>query len=512
MNLRISIRRLAEPVLFSAFCVLVPLVLASADAEPSIESLSLIELPQRVWSESGSVELMLLIDETGGYTRSRILSSTSETLARHLQRILPSWKFSPARQGRMATAGMLLLDVQVDRGFLRLGVESSRLDGFEMPRVRSALAMPVDPSALEIRRSILRLEIDRSGSLIDGEVIEGDTKNGQLWLREAMANYSFIPAQLGRKPTGCNVIVSLEFDDRISPPRLPGRLTMSLPASLEGRSGEATLTMKVDERGKVLDAEINSATDLELALFARKEVLDWTLEPALRSGLPMSARVNIPFIFNGQQLEAGEDRLDGNDSGSGVALLGELEPESPDLVAPRLPRGAQVVLPAELRSRPGEVVLKLEINENGAVSESAIAYASDIELGAFSRDAVAQWRFRPVYRDGRPTAIRASLPLVFNGGDVRSNAELVDRLPVAVSTPKPKFGRRQAREGGYALVLVQIDAAGEVVGAKLKESSRRQLAKPCLTAAMQWRFTPALKDGLPVPASLVIPFVVSTQG
>lgn len=83
-----------------------------------------------------------------------------------------------------------------------------------------------------------------------------------------------------------------------------------------------------------------------------------------------------------------------------------------------------------------------------------------------------------------------------------------DRAPVLVSSPTPRYPGQawRRRESGTVLVRVDVGPDGVPTSTSLVQSSRsRSLDKAALDAVRRWRFEPAMANGRPVVASVVVP-------
>ena len=73
--------------------------------------------------------------------------------------------------------------------------------------------------------------------------------------------------------------------------------------------------------------------------------------------------------------------------------------------------------PADLRAAgtSGLVVLSCAIDDKGVVTETKVAKTTNEAFNQAAIDAVGKWKFRPAQKDGKPVAIRISLPVKFTG-------------------------------------------------------------------------------------------------
>lgn len=80
--------------------------------------------------------------------------------------------------------------------------------------------------------------------------------------------------------------------------------------------------------------------------------------------------------------------------------------------------------------------------------------------------------------------------------------------PIAVIRPPPRYPQEALRRnvGGTVRVQVQVAADGSVDRLELASSSGdRYLDRAALEAVRRWRFQPAVRNGQPVAASVIVP-------
>jgi protein TonB len=82
-----------------------------------------------------------------------------------------------------------------------------------------------------------------------------------------------------------------------------------------------------------------------------------------------------------------------------------------------------------------------------------------------------------------------------------------DQAPVLekwVEPDYPAYAKEHSIAGNVS-VQVTVSAKGKVEDARVLESTDRMFDEPALAAARQFRFKPALKDGQPVRAVVMVP-------
>ncbi|HEY1765105.1 MAG TPA: energy transducer TonB [Opitutaceae bacterium] len=83
-------------------------------------------------------------------------------------------------------------------------------------------------------------------------------------------------------------------------------------------------------------------------------------------------------------------------------------------------------------------------------------------------------------------------------------SEGTDRNPVPLSQAKPFYSAylRHSLIEGEVVVSITVSPHGNVADATIVSSKERLLNKPTLDAIMKWRFSPALKAGVPVSSKV----------
>jgi periplasmic protein TonB len=87
--------------------------------------------------------------------------------------------------------------------------------------------------------------------------------------------------------------------------------------------------------------------------------------------------------------------------------------------------------------------------------------------------------------------------------------------PVPISQPAPRYPNEALRhnDGGTVRVRVTVATDGSVDRLEVAESSgNRYLDRAATEAVRRWRFQPAVRDGQPVVADVVVPIVFNTGG
>ena len=87
--------------------------------------------------------------------------------------------------------------------------------------------------------------------------------------------------------------------------------------------------------------------------------------------------------------------------------------------------------------------------------------------------------------------------------------------PIPVSQPAPRYPQEALRrnDGGTVRVRVTVATDGSVDRLEVEEGSgNRYLDRAAMEAVRRWRFQPAVRDGQPVVADVVVPIVFNPGG
>lgn len=83
------------------------------------------------------------------------------------------------------------------------------------------------------------------------------------------------------------------------------------------------------------------------------------------------------------------------------------------------------------------------------------------------------------------------------------------KAPMALRTVEPQYPVELRRNGttGVVHVIAVIDESGKVQDARAESDSSTAMAGAAVAAFRKWMFKPASRDGVPVAATVMMPFV-----
>jgi TonB family protein len=230
----------------------------------------------------------------------------------------------------------------------------------------------------------------------------------------------------------------------------------------------------------------------------------WTFAPARRGGTSVAAEVRVPFVLQ--------------------------PPMRPEVVAtmspPRVTKQVRPVYPLPMRrsGMRGEVVVSFEVGVDGKVRNAVVQRSNHPSFDEPALVAVRQWQFEPAQRGGTAVATTLSVPVLFQiEGEPGGGAEAVrltggrdqSKLPEELrydTPPKPRAQREPVypypllRTGakGKATVTVLVGPHGKVIDWRVLEASAPEFGLAVGAMAELLEFEPALKNGQPTSAMLMV--------
>src|SRR5262249_23989993 len=178
-------------------------------------------------------------------------------------------------------------------------------------------------------------------------------------------------------------------------------------------------------------------------------------------------------------------------------------------VSPNWPRAAPPLKAGETLS----VTFSFVVTEKGDVTDFEVVEGTDTAspVGMAVLTAYSRWKYSPALKDGVPVRVRVMRRHTFMGADRAATAavpsvvwdgDMADVRPRKLSGSAPVFPLEAPplRPGQRASVTVSfvVDELGDVSDMQLLESAGEALDAAVVTAFKSWKYSPAVKDGLPI--------------
>lgn len=263
--------------------------------------------------------------------------------------------------------------------------------------------------------------------------------------------------------------------------------------------GVVRVKLQVTPRGKVADARIERGLGLGLDQQALKGVKQWVYADAsqtLRQDELIT--LSVPFLLD----PPGTWKVTGS-------VFQIIDPWPAGEI--RWPEFAEYSSPENglCLERKRYVAISLDVGKDGTPQSISIASTGDESAEQAALKAVQAWRFHPATVNGSKRASRGKVLLECGGpaaGDGDDPSSPVLRVGKAVSPPsvifkvEPEYSEeaRQARWQGDVQVSAIVETSGRLSNVRILKPPGLDLDQHVLAALSQWRFKPAVKDGLPV--------------
>jgi TonB family protein len=188
------------------------------------------------------------------------------------------------------------------------------------------------------------------------------------------------------------------------------------------------------------------------------------------------------------------------------------------------------IYPPELKAQRvvGAVQLHGIIDEEGNVRDLVVTSASQEAFGRSALAAVAQWKYRPGTKEGRPRAIRVGFPLEFRltsqelaewegrrdrevlppGPPTLAGDELDEWPALQKEIPLKRIEVLRAnKQMGEAVLQLVVDEQGVPRDVHTLATTHVECAAAAEEAARRWQFKPGRKDGQAVRCTLEVSLV-----
>ncbi len=314
---------------------------------------------------------------------------------------------------------------------------------------------------------------------------------------DAIRQWRFKPAEHNGTPVTASFIQPFTFGQDTfdsatgitARPKTRRQVPPLVPEALKHISGLVTIAVRLDNQGKISGTEVISSSHEELNAVTLSAVQQWEFSPAYINGKAVPSTVYAPFEFIGEPLPKA------NAVKPVLVDNSELKPL----------RQSSPRVPAALATLNGEAEIEFVIDHKGYVAEAKTISSTQPALGELARQAVLNWKFTPLVKNGVAVPVKAVQPFRFGQGNVV--LAQIDRLPEVVNSVNPEVPAALEGTSGFANIIFDLNAKGQITAVEVKECSHEKFRAAVLVAAGQWKFKPALRAGEPVSARVTVPFV-----
>lgn len=195
---------------------------------------------------------------------------------------------------------------------------------------------------------------------------------------------------------------------------------------------------------------------------------------------------------------------------------------NPEIRAPRITQAALAVYPqadATAIEVSGSCMLSMVIGADGIPVNIHVVHSAGETLDAAAIDAIKQSKFEPGILNKQPVPVRVHVRVFFSTDrspaipdllvpKYRSSGDSItyDKPPIPIYRQEAEFSEeaRRKRISGVVLISFLVGTDGLPTDLHVVKSVGAGLDESALNAVSNYRFTPAINDGNPVPAKLTI--------
>lgn len=381
---------------------LVPFAASFAAAATNIVPVTTVvpSVSRSLAEESGAVELLIEVNRYGYVTSAKVKSSTNPDLDASCLAAIRQWRYGQLAESGFANGGTFVQPFHFGGSTFDAEVAITA-----RPKAIERVA-PVVPEAFEnvSGRVTVAVQLDAKGGVVSAEIANSTLEELNAPCVAAIAAWKFAPAYLNGEARPSRVYVPFVFSGRELKPtvaekarvvdnaelKIVRQVSPRLSPELASLNGEAVIEFVVDVNGYVANATVQSATDPRLGDVSRAAVESWKFSPVIRDGVAVASRARQPFKY-------GEGRVSLTPEEKMASVRSTVSPE----------------FPAELSGASGFASVKLQVDENGVVTEASVIQSSHDVLKASVLTAARQWKFKPAIRGGQPAKCTVIVPFVF---------------------------------------------------------------------------------------------------
>jgi TonB family protein len=165
----------------------------------------------------------------------------------------------------------------------------------------------------------------------------------------------------------------------------------------------------------------------------------------------------------------------------------------------------------------GIVTVELVVNATGVAVDFKVKHSLGLGLDEAAVRAVKQWRFAPGEKGGVPVAVFATVNVSFRlltpqGTENRGWSLTRAVFDGPADAPRPvlircEYPHQAPAERAVVALSFEINSKGEPANLNVDKAVDSKPEQEIIAAVKKWRFKPAMKDGVPIPAHATFEFI-----
>lgn len=348
-----------------------------------------------------------------------------------------------------------------------------------------------------------QLQVNEFGFVTDAAIVQSSDPRVNEPVLAALRRWKFKPATDEGEAVSCFVVQPVRISNGIimtqpeapedRDPSVKNSYLPELPRELRAIDGYVTARVEVDSNGVVTKAEISDSTHAELDPYVLAALAKWSFNAAVKDGVRAPSRVAVPFRFKP------DPRLIPREVKQPEEIAADSAPVPTRRVTPEVP--------PSVVGTDATAEIEFIVDQFGNVVNPVIVATSHENFGASALDAISRWRFKPAVKDGQAVATRVRQAFAMHQQVLAVDRGPVDSQPKIRKTVMPAVPDSLRGVKGQVDVWVAIDEQGNVTDAQVRNASYDEFSDAAVTAARQWKFTAAVRDGQAVTSAVVVPFL-----
>jgi TonB family protein len=188
------------------------------------------------------------------------------------------------------------------------------------------------------------------------------------------------------------------------------------------------------------------------------------------------------------------------------------------VTAPRIMKDVKPVYPPAAREAKAEGLVRMDcvVKVDGTVGETRVLDSPHPALNEAALRALAEWRFVPGTKDGKPVPVQVEVEMMFTfreseqGPSVGSAAVYKKSdgvtMPTILKEFKPRYTAQAMRDRAQGSVRLDcvVLPDGTVGDVRISQKLHPDLDEEAVRVVRQWTFKPGTKDGVAVPVPVEI--------
>jgi TonB family protein len=172
----------------------------------------------------------------------------------------------------------------------------------------------------------------------------------------------------------------------------------------------------------------------------------------------------------------------------------------------------------------GDVVVEFVVDKSGNAINPVVLHSSNPAFDESAINAVLRWKFKPATKNGKPVNKEATQDIRFEPADSPTPLMQFDVTPATRDEPGTSrpvvtgtypivypYELERTNVTGRAKARMLLSETGRVISVKIVSCSQPEFGFALAAAVQGFRYSPAQKDGIPVPSIMEMDQVFDSE-